>query len=100
MTHPVKMDRTDIEILRLLQNNGRLSNKQIAAEIGLAPSSVHERLKNLRNQRVLLGTYAEVDVKALGVGLEAFFMVELSKHERQVVDRFMDDVVHIPEVRS
>jgi DNA-binding Lrp family transcriptional regulator len=100
MTHTTTLDRIDVEILRLLQNNGRLSNKQIAAEIGLAPSSIHERLKHLRNQRVLLGTYAEVDVKAFGVGLEAFFMVELSKHERQVVDRFMDDVVHIPEVRS
>ncbi|AKH19047.1 Lrp/AsnC family transcriptional regulator [Sedimenticola thiotaurini] len=94
------LDRIDIEIIRLLQNNGRLSNKQIAAEVGLAPSSVHERMKRLRENGVLTGTHAEVDLASLGIGLEALFMIELAKHGRSTVDRFMDDMLEIPEVRS
>lgn len=94
------LDRTDFGILRLLQNNARLSVKEIAAEIGLAPSSTHERIRRLRDGGVLLGTHAEVDPKALGVGLEALFMIELSKHKRGTVDRFMEDLVEVPEVRS
>jgi DNA-binding Lrp family transcriptional regulator len=86
------LDRIDIGILRLLQNNARLSVKEIAAEIGLAPSTTHERIRRLRESGVLLGTHVEVDPKALGVGLEALFMIELAKHERGIVD--------VPEVRA
>ena len=93
------LDRTDIAILRLLQNNARLSVKEIAAVVALAPSSAHERIKRMRDLGVLRGTHVEVDPKALGIGLEALFMIELSKHERATVDDFLDDVVKVPEVR-
>jgi DNA-binding Lrp family transcriptional regulator len=89
----------DIAILGLLQNNARLSVKEIAAEVSLAPSSTHERIKRMRDSGVLRGTHAEVDPKALGIGLEALFMIELSKHKRGTVDRFMDDIAEVPEVR-
>jgi DNA-binding Lrp family transcriptional regulator len=94
------IDRIDAEILRLLQNDARLSNKQIAASVGLAPSSVHDRLKRLWADGVLTGSHVEVAPNVMGVGLEALFLIELSKHERATVDRFMEDVVGIPEVRS
>jgi DNA-binding Lrp family transcriptional regulator len=94
------LDRTDFGILNLLQNDASLSNKQIAAAVGLAPSSAHERLKRLRDDGVLRGMHAEVDPKVMGVGLEALLMIELSKHQRSDVDRFLAEVVEIPEVRS
>ena len=94
------LDRTDFGILRLLQNNASLSNKQIAAEVGLAPSSAHERLKRLHDDGVLRGAHADVNPKAMGIGLEALFLIELSKHERGGVDRFMTEVINVPEVRS
>ncbi len=94
------LDRADVDILRLLQNNARLSVKEIAAEVGLAASTTHERIRRLRDNGILRGTHVEVDAKALGVGLEALFMIELSKHERGTVDQFMDEIVDVPEVRS
>jgi len=94
------LDRTDIGILALLQNNARLSVKEIAATIGLAPSSTHERIRRMRDGGILLGTHVEVDPRALGIGLEALFMIELAKHKRGTVDKFMDDIVKVPEVRS
>ena len=94
------LDRTDFGILSLLQNNASLSNKEVAAAIGLAPSSAHERLKRLRDEGVLRGAHADVAPKAMGVGLEAIFFIELTKHDRRVVNRFLDGVVDIPEVRS
>lgn len=99
---PGKMtiDRIDAEILGLLQKDARLSNKQIAASVGLAPSSVHDRLKRLWGEGVLIGSHAVVEPKVMGVGLEALLMIELAKHERATVDQFMEDVAHIPEVRS
>ena len=94
------LDRTDVGILRLLQNNARLSVKEIAAEIGLAPSTTHERVRRMRETGILLGTHVEVDPKALGIGLEALLMIELSKHNRGIVDQFLDEIVSVPEVRS
>lgn len=96
----IELDRIDAAILRLLQNNVRTPNKELAAAVGLAPSSCHERVKRLWDSGVLQGAHAEVDPAALGVGLEALLMIELAKHERQIVDSFMRDVVTIPEVRS
>jgi len=93
------LDRTDIAILGLLQNNARLSVKEIASEVGLAPSSTHERIRRMWDVGVLRGCHVEVDPRALGIGLEALFMIELSKHKRGTVDRFMDDIAGVPEVR-
>ena len=94
------LDRIDVGILRILQNNARLSVKEIAAEIGLAPSTTHERIRRMRETGILLGTHVEVNPKALGIGLEALLMIELSKHDRGIVDQFLDDIVSVPEVRS
>lgn len=93
------LDRTDFEILRLLQNNARLSNKQVAASVRLAPSSCHERLKRLHASGVLRGAHADIDLRAVGLSLEALLFIELAKHERAVVDRFLNETESIPEVR-
>lgn len=96
----IELDRTDFEILRLLQNNARMANKELAAAVGLAPSTCHERVRRLWDEGVLKGAHVEVDPAALGVGLEALLMIELAKHERETVDSFMREVVTIPEVRA
>jgi len=98
MGHP-QLDRTDFEIVRLLQKNARLSNKQIAATVRLAPSTCHERIKNLQASGVLRGAHADIDLQAIGLTLEALFFIELAKHERAVVDRFLNETESIPEVR-
>jgi len=94
------LDRIDVGILRLLQNDARLSVKEIAAEVGVAPSTTHERINRMRESGVLRGMHVEVDPKALGVGLEALFMIELSKHKRSTVDNLLDEITNVPEVRS
>ena len=93
------LDRTDVAILGLLQNDARLSVKEVAAAVGLAPSSAHGRIRHMRDTGVLRGAHADVDPRALGVGLEALLMIGLSKHERDTVDRFLDEAVSLPEVR-
>lgn len=95
----LELDRIDYEIIELLQNNVRMPNKQLAGAVGLAPSTCHERVKRLWDSGVLKGAHADVDARALGVGLEALLFIELSKHERATVDSFMADVVDIQEVR-
>jgi DNA-binding Lrp family transcriptional regulator len=95
----MSLDRTDFEIVRLLQKNARLSNKEVAAAVRLAPSTCHERIKNLQTSGVIRGAHADIDLRAVGLTLEALFFIELAKHVRAVVDRFMSETESIPEVR-
>ncbi len=94
------LDRTDFEILRLLRKDARMSNKQLAHAVKLAPSSCHERLKRLRADGVLRGMHADIDYAALGLELEALLFIALEKHTRDVVEDFLNEVVAFPEVRS
>lgn len=94
------LDRTDCEIIDLLQKNARLSNKELAAAVGLAPSSCLARTQRLRSEGILRGARADVDPAALGVGLQALIAVQLRQHSRSQVKAFWKHVLGLPEVLS
>lgn len=94
------LDRIDYKILSELQNNIRIANKELAATVGLAPSTCHERVKKLWETEILLGARALVCPKAFGIGIEAMLFVQLAKHKRDNVDIVLKKVSEIPEVRS
>jgi len=100
MARKTAVDRIDVEIVRALAKDARLSNKQLAAAVGLAPSSCLERIRALRRRGVLIGAHAEVDLQALGVALEALLLVQLAKLGRDQVDRFVRATAAVREVRS
>ncbi len=92
------MDRTDYRIIELLQNNARLSNKDLARQVNLAPSSCHARVRALDESGVFRGFHADVAPAALGIGQQALIFVGLARHNRSVVESFIDEVVALPEV--
>jgi len=92
------LDRIDFAILAALQNDARLSNKELASKVHLAPSSCLERVRRLRERGVLLGVHARVAPKALGIGLQAMIAVQLSRHDADVVRAFQSEVLALPEV--
>lgn len=96
----MELDRTDYALLRLLQQDARLSNKQLAASVGLAQSTCHERLRRLWSAGVLTGTRTNVDPLLLGYHIAAFFLIGTSRHERQTIDTLLDELELIPEVQS
>ncbi|MBS1784495.1 MAG: Lrp/AsnC family transcriptional regulator [Acidobacteria bacterium] len=92
------LDRTDRAILALLQKNARLSNKELAARVGLAPSSCLARVQRLTKEGVLRGFHAFVAPNALGIGLQALIAVKLKQHSREKVRAFMRHLLALPEV--
>lgn len=92
------LDRTDCEILDILQKDARLSNKELAARVGLAPSSCLARVQRLRADGVLKGAHAEVEPGALGIALQALIAVQLRQHSRAQVKAFWKHVLGLPEV--
>jgi DNA-binding Lrp family transcriptional regulator len=92
------LDRIDREILVALSNNARLSNKELAAKVGLAPSSALERFRRLTRDGWLRGFHADVDPRAFGLGLEAMISVRLKQHSRDQFETFRLYVQTLPEV--
>jgi DNA-binding Lrp family transcriptional regulator len=94
------LDHIDFEILAALQNDARLSNKELAATIGLAQSSCIERVRALTRAGVLKGHHAEVAMPALGIGVEALVAVRLVKHSRDVFRALYTHMLSLSEVLS
>ena len=92
------LDRIDFGILKALQNNARLSNKELAAQVGLAPSSCLARVRKLRRAGVLGSAHTRVDPHALGIGLQAMLAVRLRRHGRADFDAFRQHVRGLAEV--
>lgn len=91
------LDAIDAAILRELQNNARLPNKDLAARVNVAPSTCLVRQRALRERGVITGYTAEVELAALGRPLQAMIAVRIRPHTRSVVASFMDYVLELPE---
>ncbi len=92
------LDRIDAALVGLLQQNARWTNKELAARVGLAESSTLARVRRLEERGVLRGYHAEVAPWALGIGLEALIAVRLTRHAREIVERFREHCRTLPNV--
>lgn len=68
-------DELDIQIMNILQENGRVSNADIARKVGKAPSAVLERVRKLERKELIQGYEAIINHKAMGLALTAFTLV-------------------------
>lgn len=91
------MDELDSAIVAALQVDGRRSNRELAAELGVAPSTSLERMRALRLRGVVTGVHAAVDLPAIGRPVQAMVTVRLRPQTRAVVQGFRDFVAALPE---
>lgn len=75
----VQLDDTDLQILDALQENARISNAEIARQLGMAPSAILERIRKLESRGVIRGYQAQVDPVAVGAGLLAYVFVRVEE---------------------
>lgn len=92
------LDRIDYKILALLQNNARISNKEIAQRVGLAASTCLVRIRLLQSAGVISGYHAEISPASLGVGIQAMIAVRLIRHFKPDVDAFRSHALGLSEV--
>ena len=92
------ISRADARILTELQNEGRLSNVELAARVGMSPSPCLRRLKRLEEAGIIEGYAARVSKAALGYSVEAFAQIRLERHSEAETDSFRQAVAGVPEV--
>ena len=100
MVYFPELDAIDLRIHRTLQKNARTTNKDLALKVGIAASTCLERTRRLIEGRVIRGFHADVDPRALGLGIQALISVRIRQHNRQMLDSFHTYVLRLPEVRG
>lgn len=89
---PVTFDRTDLRLLAEIQQQGRATNAELAALVNLSPSACLRRIQRLESEGVIGGYGARLEPRAIGLGLQAFVRVQLSKHGNEAIDHFVEAV--------
>ena len=94
------MDLLDLKILKALHSSGRKKNAELARELGVAPSTMMERIRRLEESGVLQGYRASLDPKKLGLDIQAFISVTLSRHETEIIRQFEESIRKMPHIRA
>lgn len=96
----MKLDAIDRRILAALQREARLTNVQLADEVGLSPSPCLRRVRNLEKTGVIRGYHATLDRNGLGLGLTVFVGIKVERHHDEPAAAFRDAVKEHLEVIS
>lgn len=92
------LDKTDLRILHHLQNNGRMSNSDLADAVGLSPSPCLRRVRRLEEAGVLRRYVGIVDARLVGLPISVFVNVSLRSQERANLEKFEHQILQYSEV--
>lgn len=93
----MELDRYDKHILEILTNED-VNLNELSERINLSVSSVHRRIKNLIDTKVISGLKRDINYKKLGFSLHVLLQVSLSKHDTDTFAKFLEELENIPEV--
>ena len=92
------LDEIDLKILRILQEDGRITNADLAKAIELSPPSALQRVRRLERAGYVKKYTALLDAEKLGYSITVWALISLSLHQGLPVDAFRNGVQEIPEV--
>lgn len=90
-------DPADLILVRELQQDGRQTNRALANAAGLAPSTTLARVRELERSGAIRGYHADIDLAALGRGLQAMVFVRLQPKSDEVIEGFLEHMWSLPE---
>ncbi len=95
-----KLDKIDLKILRILQENSKITNLELSKRIGLSPAPTLERVKKLEQSDVIKSYHAHVNPQAIGLNVQTFVLVSLAWQKKNARQHFLDKVREIDEIVS
>ncbi len=96
----MKLDQTDIKILQILQKDGRITNAKLAAQVGISPPSMLERVRKLEASGIINNYAALLDRKKIGYSLMAIIIVSLSLHQVSSLKRVVEKLAELEDVQE
>ncbi len=94
----IPLDARDLAILSVLQENGRISNRDLAARVDLSPSACLVRVRRLEKARVIRAYHARLDLSKVARSIQCLAMVKLAHHGRGAFRSFAAEARRLPEV--
>ncbi|GAB3249505.1 Lrp/AsnC family transcriptional regulator [Larkinella harenae] len=95
-----QLDETDKKLLRLLQEDAKLTTKELAGQLGLTLSPVYERIKRLEGLGFIKQYVAVLDKNLLGQPITAFCQVSMRYHDKAFIDKFEEEIKKLEEVQE
>lgn len=96
----IEVDSFDLKMLAALQDDGRLTNQQLADSVGLSASQCSRRRIRLEDEKVISGYHADLAPEALGFGVVAFIQVTLATHSPDNAKKFRTLVQRVDEIQE
>jgi DNA-binding Lrp family transcriptional regulator len=93
-----KLDQVDLSILKILQENSKITNLDLSKKIGLSPAPTLERVKKLELSGIIRSYHASVDPHVIGLSVQTFVLVSLAWHKENALDNFIAKIQQIDEV--
>ena len=94
----MNFDGIDRQIIRALQENGRITNNELSKRVNLSPSPCLRRIRNLEEKGYITGYTANVDQEKYGLPISIFVSIRLEKQNEEMLRVFEDEITHIDEV--
>ncbi|MFT4761913.1 MAG: Lrp/AsnC family leucine-responsive transcriptional regulator [Paraglaciecola sp.] len=93
-----KLDRIDLKILKILQQNSKITNLDLSKKIGLSPAPTLERVKKLEQGNVVESYHAQVRPQAIGLNVQTFVLVSLAWQKENALNQFLEKIKSIDEI--
>jgi DNA-binding Lrp family transcriptional regulator len=94
----MRLDSTDLQLLKLLQKDSNQTVKNLAAQLGKTTTPVFERIKKLEKEGYIDGYSARINAKKLGLKQTVFVAISLQGHTRSYLEKFVNEINNFPEV--
>ena len=92
------LDRLDKEILEILQEDGRISYSKIAQMLNMSESTIHMRIKRLKELGILRGFYADIDMEKIGLKVLAFVQLKADPKKYEQVLNVLKEMKEVAEI--
>jgi Lrp/AsnC family leucine-responsive transcriptional regulator len=93
-----RLDPIDLKILKILQENSKITNLDLSKQIGLSPAPTLERVKKLEAYDVITSYHATVNAVAIGLTVKTFIQVSLAWHKENALNNFLEKIQKIDEI--
>ena len=87
-----KLDKIDLKILKILQENSKITNLDLSKKIGLSPAPTLERVKKLEQSGVIESYHAKVNPQTIGLNVKTFVLVSLAWQKENALNNFLDKI--------
>ncbi len=93
-----KLDRIDLKILKILQQNSKITNLDLSKQIGLSPAPTLERVKKLESTEIIESYHAHVNPQTIGLNVKTFVLVSLAWQKENALNNFLAKIAQIEEI--